>query len=295
VRTAGTPVDLGRRAAEVRLTPAQRRVLGALIEHAADAPFLSARELAELAGVSQPSVTRLALVLGFDGYAALRGQLRAPAAPEVTGPGPSRWRRHLDAEADRLRRLADLLPDDATWAEIGAAAAASHPLVIVGLRASRYLASYAAYLARKVHPHVVEVTSGGPDAVDAVVAARADGATTAVVVCMPRYPAATVELAALMDRLGYRQVLVADESVPVLAGVRPAWRLAVPVGSDLTFDSHPGAVVTIGLLLEAVCDAGPAATEARLERLDVAAARSGTYWPGPAGISPSIGTVRSGR
>ena len=59
-----------------RLTPTQRRIAHCLVRKAADAPFLSSVEVAELAGVSQPSVTRFAVALGFDGYPALRRHLR---------------------------------------------------------------------------------------------------------------------------------------------------------------------------------------------------------------------------
>ncbi|WP_258015845.1 MurR/RpiR family transcriptional regulator [Streptomyces sp. AJS327] len=68
-----------------RLTPAQRRIAHCLVRHAHEAAFLSSVELAELAGVSQPSVTRFAVALGFDGYPALRRELRA-AAPGAEAP-----------------------------------------------------------------------------------------------------------------------------------------------------------------------------------------------------------------
>src|SRR6188474_394066 len=59
-----------------RLTPTQRRIAHSMVRRAADVPFLSSVELAELAGVSQPSVTRFAVALGHDGYPALRRRLR---------------------------------------------------------------------------------------------------------------------------------------------------------------------------------------------------------------------------
>src|SRR3954468_791439 len=59
-----------------RLTPTQRSIAHCLVEHAAKAAYLSAAEVAELAGVSQPSVTRFAVALGYEGYPALRRELR---------------------------------------------------------------------------------------------------------------------------------------------------------------------------------------------------------------------------
>jgi DNA-binding MurR/RpiR family transcriptional regulator len=256
-------------------------VLTALLRHADEVPYLSARDLARRAGVSQPSVTRLAHVLGFDGYAAMREELRAiaPSPYDRAGhAGGDRWGTAVDLEADNLRRLRDGLLPESVWADMGAALAGSRPLVVVGLRASRYLAAYLTYLARKVHPHVVEVSAGGVDALDSVRAAHDLGADTAVVICMPRYPRATVDLVSQLASLGYRVVLVADDLMPPTPGRRPTWCLRVPVGSGLTFDGHPAAAVVLSLLVEALCNADPVATESRLERLDRTAEEVGTYW-----------------
>ncbi|SCL19707.1 MurR/RpiR family transcriptional regulator [Micromonospora inyonensis] len=65
-----------------RLTPMQRRIAHCLVQHAGSVAYLSAAEVAELAGVSQPSVTRFAVALGHDGCPALRRRLR-----ELTGAG----------------------------------------------------------------------------------------------------------------------------------------------------------------------------------------------------------------
>nr|WP_229806055.1 hypothetical protein [Microbispora rosea] len=54
----------------------QRRIAHCLAQHAAEAPFLSSIEVAELAGVSQPSVTRFAMALGYTGYPDLRRRFR---------------------------------------------------------------------------------------------------------------------------------------------------------------------------------------------------------------------------
>ena len=60
----------------VRLTPTQRRIARCLLERGVRAAYLSSGELADLARVSQPSVTRFAMALGYDGYPAFRRALR---------------------------------------------------------------------------------------------------------------------------------------------------------------------------------------------------------------------------
>src|SRR3954464_14785434 len=116
-----------------RLTPPQRRTAHSMVRRAGDVPFLSSVELAELAGVSQPSVTRFAVALGFDGYPALRKHLRevAPAGP-TTATRANEYQQAVEAEIATLRHLADLLADPAPVERAGALLAASQPLLVLG-------------------------------------------------------------------------------------------------------------------------------------------------------------------
>lgn len=123
-----------------RLTPTQRRIAHSMVRRAADAPFLSSVELAELAGVSQPSVTRFAVALGFDGYPALRKHLRdVPAGPAGEGGVEERFNEYQQAvlaEIENLRQLSALLADPAPVERAGRLLAASRPLLVLGLRAA---------------------------------------------------------------------------------------------------------------------------------------------------------------
>ncbi|HKT06035.1 MAG TPA: transcriptional regulator, partial [Rugosimonospora sp.] len=95
----------------VALTPAQRRIAQCLLEHAGSAAYLSSSEVAELAQVSQPSVTRFAMALGYDGYPALRRALRDSPGGTAGGDPPNEVQRAVRAEAESLGRLADRLGD----------------------------------------------------------------------------------------------------------------------------------------------------------------------------------------
>src|ERR1700681_3182663 len=76
--------ELDRRTEGQRLTPAQRRIAQCLTERFAEIGFLSSMELAQFANVSQPSVTRFAIALGFDGYLEMRKYLRAVVTTDET-------------------------------------------------------------------------------------------------------------------------------------------------------------------------------------------------------------------
>src|SRR6185437_14050357 len=150
-----------------RLTPAQRRIAQCLVAHATKSAYLSSGDLAALAQVSQPSVTRFAMALGYDGYPALRDHLRVTLdaswhlgnAEQTAG---NQYQQALNAEIDNLRQLATDVADDAVpVAEAGQVLAASRPLPVLGLRAAGAVAAAFAYFAAKVHPDVRLLQEGG--------------------------------------------------------------------------------------------------------------------------------------
>lgn len=63
----------------VNLTPSERRTATVLLQDSKDVVFLSASEVAARAEVHESTVIRLAQKLGYDGYAALRSDLREQA------------------------------------------------------------------------------------------------------------------------------------------------------------------------------------------------------------------------
>src|SRR3954464_8633574 len=69
-----------------RLTPLQRRIARILVERAGQAGYLSSGDLATLAGVSPPPVTRFATALGFEGYPGVRDELRVTIDGYRHGP-----------------------------------------------------------------------------------------------------------------------------------------------------------------------------------------------------------------
>ncbi|OSC51039.1 MurR/RpiR family transcriptional regulator, partial [Streptomyces sp. 4F] len=93
-----------------RLSPGQRRIAQYLIEHLTEAAFLSITDLADRAGVSQPSVTRFASAVGFSGYPALRERLQSIALGGRGGVPAEENRGNelqaaVDAEIENLENL----------------------------------------------------------------------------------------------------------------------------------------------------------------------------------------------
>ncbi|MEU9796132.1 MurR/RpiR family transcriptional regulator [Streptomyces sparsogenes] len=260
-----------------RLTPTQRRIAHCMVRRAADAPFLSSVELAELAGVSQPSVTRFAVALGFDGYPALRRHLRE-VAPAERGAGEDSYNEYQQAvqsEIDNLRHLASLLADPAPVVRAGRLLAESRPLPVLGLRAASAQAGGFAYFARKVHPDVRLLDEGGTMLADRVDAAVRAGATALLCFALPRHPREVVEGLEYARSVGLTVVTVADSAFAPVAR-HSDLLLPAAVGTGLAFDTACAPMLLGRVLLEAMCDALPDA-QARLEEFDAKAAARGLF------------------
>jgi DNA-binding MurR/RpiR family transcriptional regulator len=260
-----------------RLTPTQRRIAHCLVRRAEDAPFLSSVEVAELAGVSQPSVTRFAVALGFDGYPALRKHLRevAPAAASAAAAAYNEYQQAVHAEIENLRQLAELLADPEPVARAGAVLAGSRPLPVLGLRAAGAQARGFAYFAAKVHPDVRLLDEGGTMLADRIDAAVRAGASALLCFALPRHPREVVDALAYARQAGLTVVTVADSAFAPVAA-HSDLLLPAAVGTGLAFDTACAPMLLGRVLLESMCDDLPDA-QARLEEFDAHAAARGVF------------------
>ncbi|MEV5317249.1 MurR/RpiR family transcriptional regulator [Streptomyces sp. NPDC052687] len=261
-----------------RLTPTQRRIAHSMVRRAADVPFLSSVELAELAGVSQPSVTRFAVALGFDGYPALRRHLRevAPAEQPAADAGAfNEYQQAVEAEIENLRHLAEALADPRPVQRAGRVLAASRPLPVLGLRAAAAQAHGFAYFAAKVHPDVRLLNEGGTMLQDRIDGAVRAGATALLCFALPRHPREVVDTLGHAREAGLTVVTVADSAFAPVAKVSDLL-LPAAVGTGLAFDTACAPMLLGRVLLEAMCDDLPDA-QARLEEFDARAAARGLF------------------
>ncbi|WP_425528099.1 MurR/RpiR family transcriptional regulator [Yinghuangia seranimata] len=265
---------------EHRLTPTQRRIAHCLVRHAGEAPYLSSVEVAALAGVSQPSVTRFAVALGFDGYPALRARLRTLGLPVRTETEAEVHRNEyvgaVHAEITNLTRLAETLADPGPVGRAAALLADSRPLVVLGLRTGMAPARSFGYFAAKVLPEVRVLDEGGSLLGDRLDQARAAGATGLLCFALPRYPRELTDALRTAKDLGLRVVTIADGPFAPAAALSDAV-LVAGVSGQLVFDSC-GAPMLLGqVLLQAMCDITPGRAQARLEEFDRLAMERGLF------------------
>ncbi|MFD5636427.1 MurR/RpiR family transcriptional regulator [Streptomyces sp. NPDC127077] len=258
-----------------RLSPGQRRIAQYLIEHITEAAFLSITDLAERVGVSQPSVTRFAAAVGFSGYPALRERLQAIALSTLGSSTPgtpaevtsNELQAAVDAEIENLENLRRDFTDPDQIIRVGRALSKSTPLTVLGLRISGSLAEYFTYAARRIHPDVRVVTRGGSVAYDALLQSREAGGSWVLAFGMPRHAQETLTAMRVARSAGLKVALVTDLGLGPLADEADI-TFATGTGSRLVFDSYAAPVVLSAALLQAMTDADPERTQARLEEYE---------------------------
>jgi DNA-binding MurR/RpiR family transcriptional regulator len=265
---------LGLLFAEHRLSPAHRQIARFLVEHPDEAVYLTSSELAQRAQVSQPSVTRFAVAVGFSGYPDLRGELRSRMLGEngsvAAHDTSSAWQSAIAADVLNLQQLTS-----SPWAgerleRIGRNLVASRPLLVLGLRVSRPLAELFVYFARKVHPDV-RLVPPGSEGDDTLARAREAGASWLLAFGLPRYPSQLLGTMQWARTLGLKVALLTDSPVGPLADEADDL-LAAPVHTELTFDSLVGPLALTMGLLQVLVDAQPADAQRRLDEFDQHAA-----------------------
>lgn len=266
--------------ADVRLSPSQRRIAAYLLDHTDEAVFLTGTEIAERAGVSQPSVTRFAVALGFNGFPHFRDALRravfAGTAAESQRQELNEYQELVSSEIRDLERLRESLGDADHLRGAASRLAASRPLPVIGLRISAPLAHFFGYLAAKVLPDVRVLDAPGSALEDGLIQAAEAGADTVLAIGMPRYPRELAEGLTSARQLGLHVVLITDRPIGGLIELADDV-LTAPVSSYAVFDSHAAPTVLCSALLHSMLDVlGPDAHR-RLEEFDVRATERRTF------------------
>jgi DNA-binding MurR/RpiR family transcriptional regulator len=263
-----------------RLSPAQRRIAHYLLENLPEVAFLSSVDLAVRVGVSQPSVTRFATALGFSGYPELRAALRPIAlrVPESSAHRVAGNELHAALESDQgnLEALHRYAAAPERLAELGTELASSEPLTVLGLRMSAPVAGYFAYGAARIHPDVRLIDTPGSVADEALLQAQAAGCSWLVAFLLPRYAAESVGALRAAREMGLRTAVITDVPLVPFADLASVL-LPVGVGSRSVFDSHAAPMAFAALLLQALADAEPERTQARLEAYETLAEARGFY------------------
>ncbi|UMG91462.1 MurR/RpiR family transcriptional regulator [Nocardioides sp. TF02-7] len=229
------------------LTPQERRAAATLLEHLDDLATYRAAELAELAGVSKATMSRLFRHLGFEDFDEVREHLRG-----LRGNGePRRVESAPDATALAAAEQAAVLRaiDQPRLPEVAGLVAMAHRVLVVGWRNS--------------HPVALHLREQLAQARDDVRLAPVPGQTlgeelaglgpedVVVVIGFRRRPRGFDRFLAEAAATGAAVVLVGDPTAVAHAAHATVW-LECPLQHTLAFDSYAAPMALACVLADAV-------------------------------------------
>lgn len=183
-----------------RLSKGQKRIAEYIVNHYDKAAFMTASRLGDKVEVSESTVVRFALALGYDGYPELqkalqemiRNRLTAVQRVEMTGDmnEATVLSTVLKADMQNIRQTMEDV-DEVTFSRVIDELAAAKRVYVVGVRSSAPLAQFLGYYMSFIRDNVKTVTAGISDVQEQVV--RVGENDVVLGVSFPRYSRRTIE------------------------------------------------------------------------------------------------------
>jgi DNA-binding MurR/RpiR family transcriptional regulator len=277
------------------LTPSERRVARALLAGPPTVGLESSARLAEVAGVSGPTVSRFVQRVGFENYAAFQQAMHADIADRVMSPVEVYRRHHaqpgiegvLSATSTALSAAVGATVRDLSPAELDRATAllsdGRRRIRVVGGWFSQVLADHLAALLREFRAGVSAV----PPTASERAAAIAEVARRDVVVVFDfrRYERDTLELARAVRAAGASIVLFTDPWLSPVAEIADATLPAQVIGPG-PFETLTPTLALVETLMTSVANVLGEAGQRRFESFGAIADRWVRPWPVLAPDSP---------
>lgn len=203
------------------MTPKGRQIAAYVMEFPQKAVFMTTRQLAAAAGVSEATVVRFVRQLGYQSYAVFIRHLRdhidagltlldrGRMAHKMSGSGETPLSRVVAEEMENLSLLLGHI-DIKTADQVIEALNAAHRVIVVGSRLSYSLACYLGWTLTKVRADVLIRSGSDRSTIDWMAIAPEN--TVVVVVAMSRYPNELIRIGKMARRLEHDLIVLADSS-----------------------------------------------------------------------------------
>ncbi len=201
-----------------RLSPKKRRVADLIMRDYKNIFLMTAREIAEKCGVSEPTIIRFSVDLGFSGYAEFLQYMKALLHTELTSSERLTHTRLVSDEGSTIQRycrnaianlqnmLASITEEE--FRKIARTIFGAERVYVVGYRASATLAYHFGYLLKKVREGVIIDTNLTWELTDALNEGGPN--TLMVVLAFPRYPRRTIEMMKYAKQCGVQTIGISD-------------------------------------------------------------------------------------
>ncbi|MBQ4552001.1 MAG: MurR/RpiR family transcriptional regulator [Clostridia bacterium] len=183
-----------------KLSKSHRRIAEYIVEHYDKAVFMTAAKLGEMVAVSESTVVRFAVALGYEGYPQLQRSLQELVRHRLTVT----QRFEMSADINQQNVLSTVLKtdmqnirstieeiDEDVFQQVVAALMGAKRLYILGLRSAAPLAQFAGYYLHYIFDDVRVVATGTTDVFEAI--SRVEEGDVLLGISFPRYSSRTIE------------------------------------------------------------------------------------------------------
>lgn len=204
----------------------QRRIAGYITEAYDKAAFMTASRLGKTVGVSESTVVRFAVELGFDGYPEMQKAMQEMVMNRLTSVqrievandrigNQDVLTKVLQADADKLRQTADTISREHFQLSVNAIQNARR-IYVLGVRSAAPLANFAGYYLNYMFEDVRVITaSGAGEMFENLVNITPDDVVLAF--SFPRYSTATLKAVQYCRGLGATVIGITNSHVSPLA------------------------------------------------------------------------------
>jgi DNA-binding MurR/RpiR family transcriptional regulator len=203
----------------------QRRIASYIMEYYDKAAFMTASRLGKAVGISESTVVRFAVELGYDGYPGMQkamqemvvNRLTAAQRIEVTNDRIGNQdvvSMVLQSDAEKLRMAGDTV-DRAEFQAAVDAILAARRVYILGVRSAATLANFLGYYLNYMFPNVHIVTASGTGEMFEKIVGAGPG-DVVVAFSFPRYSTSTAKAAQYCRSTGATVIGVTDSKLSPL-------------------------------------------------------------------------------
>ena len=183
-----------------RLSKSHRRIAEYILQHYDKAVFMTAAKLGEMVNVSESTVVRFAVALGYEGYPELQQALQELVRHRLTAT--QRFEMSSDisqeevlstvlkADMQNIRSTIDGI-DNAAFLRAVQVISGARRIYILGLRSAAPLAQCAGYYLHYIFDDVRVVAAGSTDVFEAI--SRIEASDVLLGISFPRYSSRTIE------------------------------------------------------------------------------------------------------
>ena len=257
-----------------RLSKSHRRIAEYILQHYDKAVFMTAAKLGEMVNVSESTVVRFAVALGYEGYPELQQALQELVRHRLTAT--QRFEMSSDisqeevlstvlkADMQNIRSTIDGI-DNAAFLRAVQVISGARRIYILGLRSAAPLAQFAGYYLHYIFDDVRVVAAGSTDVFEAI--SRIEASDVLLGISFPRYSSRTIE-AMSFARSRHAQVIgLTDGPMSPLHEVAD---ICLSMRTDMAsfVDSMAAPMSVINALIVAVASRRKTETTATFDKLE---------------------------